>query len=118
MSDPPSPGTADRRAAIRHHPNRRSTDCEVEAAEKEERWPATVWDISQSGVGLLVERPFDPGTLLEVELEGSRQHPGQVLSMRVIRVHRHEKGWLLGCALETALLPEELGRLVARNRGK
>jgi hypothetical protein len=112
MLDSSAPKTSERRAAVRHLGNPRNRDCEVEAAEKEERWQARVRDISQSGMALIVARPIDPGTLLEVELEPTVGRQGIVLSMRVVHIRRHEKRWLLGCELEIALGPEDLARLV------
>jgi hypothetical protein len=106
-------GEADRRVALRYLSKPPNQDCEVETTEQEERWPATIRDISQTGLGLLVGRPFDPGTLLEVELERTRRRRrAMVLRMRVVHVRRQDQGWLLGCSLETELSAADLAALV------
>jgi hypothetical protein len=37
------------------------------AAGGQERLPAVVYDISRSGISLLVERAFDPGTRVQID---------------------------------------------------
>jgi hypothetical protein len=106
-------GEAERRVAVRYPSTAPNRDCEVETAEQEERWPAVIRDISQTGMGLFVGRPFDPGTLLEVELEKTRRRRRRmVLAMRVVHLRRQDGGWLLGCVLETELTEAQLAGLV------
>jgi hypothetical protein len=62
-------------------------------------------------MGLVLPRPFDPGTLLEVELQGKGRRT-LVPTMRVVHVRKHENGWLFGCALETELGPADLAALL------
>lgn len=67
-----------------------------------------VRDVSTTGFGLLIGRPFPAGTILEVDLEES---PGAVrtVTMRVVRTTLVGAGqWLLGCVVEGRLEKAEL----------
>lgn len=102
----------ERRAAVRHLPHPPTSGCAVESPEKEERWPARIRDISATGFGLLIARPFAVGTLLEVEIE-RRDAAGRTLTMRVVRIGPAGAGkWLLGCVLEQRLEKGELKALL------
>jgi hypothetical protein len=82
-------------------------------------WPATVAgafgtlarvkDVSTAGIGLVLDRRFEPGTLLAVQVEAAcGGGPGNLLA-RVRRVMPQEGGqWLLGCAFVSPLGAEEL----------
>jgi hypothetical protein len=84
----------------------------VEVSDQEERWSAIVRDVSVSGIGLVVGKLCDPGTLLEVEIEGVIRVPS--LSMRVVRMRKEAgNGWLLGCLLAEQLSADELEALLA-----
>ena len=102
----------ERRAAVRHLRRATAPRCAVEAPEKEERWPARIRDVSATGFGLLIGRPFAIGVVLEVELEGDLG-PDKYLAMRVVRVApAGADQWLLGCVLEQRLEKGELRALL------
>ena len=104
---------ADRRAAVRYLSQATDWTAEVEVCEKEERWSAAVRDISATGMGLVVDRLCEPGTLLEVELEGPTRVPIPPLTMKVVHCHKQgPKGWFLGCILDKALSANEVAALV------
>jgi hypothetical protein len=66
-------------------------------------------DLSLTGIGFLLHRRFDPGTLLTIELERGKKDSWGRLPARV--VHSTPRGygnWMLGCALIAALSEEEL----------
>jgi hypothetical protein len=72
-------------------------------------WPAQVRDISAFGIGLLVPRRFEPGTLLSMTLENSAQNVARHVVARVIHATAQNGGrWRLGCALACELSDEEL----------
>lgn len=102
------PSARDRRASVRHVPRRPAPACDVEVPEKEERWSAVVLDVSATGFGLLIDRPFPAGTILEVDLEESTGAV-RTVTMRVVRVTPHGVGhWVLGCTVEGRLEKAEL----------
>jgi hypothetical protein len=102
----------ERRCAVRHLCHATEWTVAVEVSDQEERWSAIVRDVSVSGMGLAVGKLCDPGTLLEVEIEGVIRVPS--LSLRVVRM-RQQAGtsWLLGCLLAEQLSADELEALLA-----
>jgi hypothetical protein len=98
----------DRRAAVRFPCDLGST-CRPFALVAEAHWPGRVVNLSCGGVGLLLPRRFEAGTLLNVELQlanGARSGP---LLARVIHVRYEQDGtWLVGSAWIHPLTPEEL----------
>jgi PilZ domain len=66
-------------------------------------------DLSATGVGFILHRRFDPGTLLTIELERPKRDSWGVLPARVMHVTPQADGnWKLGCALVNAMSQEEL----------
>jgi hypothetical protein len=71
--------------------------------------PAQVLNISPTGVGLLVDREVENGTLLSVELASAAGRAGKTMLSCVVHVGRHgEGGWALGCNFITELSEAEL----------
>ena|SRR5216683_5293598 len=69
---------------------------------------APVWEISATGISLLLNRPCDRGELLDVQF----RH----LSVRdrvamVVHATAKEASWLIGCALDLPLSANELQAL-------
>ena len=82
--------------------------------ESEAAWLATVLDVSPCGIGLIMKRRFEPGTLLIVELSAAPNQVTRRLAVRVVHASRDTKGrWVIGCAFASALSPEELQRFLA-----
>jgi PilZ domain len=79
----------------------------------EVRWSATIRDISQGGVRLMVGRRFEKGTGLAVELAGDFERDSTIVFAKVVHLRRHESGaWLLGCKFLSALSEDEVQRLL------
>jgi hypothetical protein len=104
---------AERRAWIRY-PRRLSTLWQLFGARQEETWTASLCDISQTGVGLVINRAFPPGTVLTVRLQtGSRKFSKTMLA-RVKRCTGRENGeWLVGCTFIVKLKEAELKELIS-----
>src|SRR6516225_2385721 len=47
-------------------------------------WPATVRDVSEGGVGLVLKRRFERGAGLAIELPGSDDRPAETLLAKVV----------------------------------
>ena len=66
-------------------------------------------DLSASGVGFILHRRFDPGTLLTIELERPQLDSWCLLPARVMHVTPQADGnWKHGCALVNTMSQEEL----------
>ncbi|MGE3805599.1 MAG: serine/threonine protein kinase [Gemmataceae bacterium] len=107
----PGNGTAtarERRTSFRHR-------CQVDAnctpvnVDIGVDWPASILDISRGGIGLLLERRFEMGTLLDVELFTTTPHESRTLVVRVVNLRRQKEGhWIVGCAFARELTDQEL----------
>jgi serine/threonine protein kinase len=77
-----------------------------------ERWPLVIRDVSTQGIGVLLARRFEPGTVLTIEF-GSGGKSAARIPARVVRVQPERAGhWIHGCALEHPLTNEQLRALV------
>jgi hypothetical protein len=104
---------ADRRASVRYpcDPDSFSTDnsCRPITAPKKEAWSASVRDLSTDGIGLVVSRRFELGTLLTVDLEDADHTAHSNLLVRVVRIFQQDKdAWLLGCSFIHKLSESDL----------
>ena len=71
-------------------------------------------DLSRAGAALLCPRPYDKGTLLEIEL----RNPGPSIACRRLLLVVHQRAssdgqWLVGGPFYTELNPDELEALCA-----
>jgi hypothetical protein len=101
----------ERRAAVRY-------TCKLASAchpvpEGDVFCSARVLDISSTGIGLLVDRPVEPETVLAVELQSDDPTLSYVLLVEVRHARaRKEREWLLGCAFARELSEYELKALL------
>jgi serine/threonine protein kinase len=94
----------ERRRSVRR-PCRQPTACTIDTdvfpggTAGNETWPATVSDLSAQGIGLILARRFEPGTVFTVELEGGLRKQPRALTAQVVRVLPDAFGhWFHGCA--------------------
>src|SRR5205823_7885001 len=81
------------------------------------KWPATLENISQSGVCLNLRRRFEPGTGLTLELPGAATQDAYVVLAKVVHVRRQENGyWFLGCKFISELSEDEMQRLLSHQQ--
>lgn len=78
-------------------------------------WQASARDLSRGGVRCVLERRFEVGTILKLELTAAEEeHPSKVLLVRVVRVCDYPKGrWEIGCQLHRDLDEWELRELMS-----
>src|SRR5262245_35000637 len=105
----------ERRVWVRH---RSSVRAILQSVDKggEPGQPAEVTSISRGGLHLLVDRPFEPGDLLSVELPTvlPDRLRSTVLAC-VIHVTPHDKNrWGVGCSFSVALDDDDLAAFGAR----
>ena len=103
--------TVERRAWVRY-------SCDLEAScvpaddDPEILWPARVVNVSCGGVGLLLSRRFEPGTLLQVEVQIPRKGFFRPLIVQVLHVTGQEYGgWVAGCSFAQPLEEEDVKQL-------
>jgi hypothetical protein len=103
--------SAERRAAVRY-------SCKLESAlqpvpEGDVFCSAVVVDISPTGIGLLVDRPIEPETLLAVELQSGDSSLSYTLLVEVRHARAGKAGeWRLGCAFARELSEYEVKALL------
>jgi hypothetical protein len=101
----------ERRAAVRYA-CRLTSACQP-MPEGESLGPARVVDISSTGVGLLIDRPIEPETLLSVELQSDDPTLSYTLLVEVRHARARQPGeWLLGCVFARELSAFELKALL------
>lgn len=101
----------DRRSGPRYSPNP-DISCRVSATDDTESQPAQIDNISGTGMKMLVERAYEVGTFLLVQLTGKNCFQRTVM-VRVVRVAAAAGGrHALGCAFLTPLDGHELLALV------
>jgi serine/threonine protein kinase len=109
----PVPEGKERRATVRY-PAQLESSCRPLRGEKQSCWQATVRDVSARGVSLLINRRFEPGALLIVELPATNQSLIRLLLARVVRVQANApKRWTLGCKLCRELSNEDVQAMLA-----
>jgi hypothetical protein len=103
----------DQRTWVRF-PCRVRAACQVVADPPEAPWPAEVLDLSPSGIGLRVERPVEPGTLLNVDLHDAAGRLTTSMLACVVHVTDPdgEGGRALGCNFIRELSEQEIQALL------
>jgi hypothetical protein len=100
---------SERRTAIRHTCGVTSSCRPVSAGGVDINWPVEVVDVSRNGIGMRVERRFEPSSLLEIDLQSVVPHLDRTLLVTVRNVRNHPDGdWIIGCLFARPLDDEEL----------
>jgi hypothetical protein len=89
------------------------TSCESVNPAQQEPSSAKILNVSPAGLGLLVTRQFEQGSLVSVELPSSNGSPATSMLARVIHAKPQPTGdWVLGCAFTRQLTDQELQKLL------
>jgi serine/threonine-protein kinase len=108
-STEPSAATSRERRAYVRFQCQLDSSCRSLGAGTNLHWDARVLDISKGGVALVLNRRFEPGTLLEVDLHTTTPGALHNAMVRVMNVRRQGDGsWVLGCAFSHELDEQEL----------
>jgi hypothetical protein len=102
------PPTRERRSKPRYTAHCERGQCRVLSMKIEGPWNMLVQNVSETGIGLVSERPFKAGMTLTIELPGQLQ---ELTSLRVVHSSKHGKSWLIGCTFARRLSPQELRAL-------
>lgn len=106
--------TEERRLWVRYPTNLVTIVHTAAGDEPSERVSAVVRDISLGGVNLVVDRPFETGQLISVELPLEGEETQTVLACVVRANPQHGQQWALGCVFSRELASEDLEGLGAR----
>lgn len=115
LNHPPSPDPSrpvERRAWVRY-PCAGDTSCLPIVAAPDSQWPGQVVDLSAGGVGVLLPRRFETGTVLSIEVQEKEGEGTRHLIGRVVRVTRGpDNRWLLGCTFVRPLTEDDVQALL------
>lgn len=77
------------------------------------QWAARILDISGGGIRLLVERRFEIGTILNIEIQAETADAPSSLMVRVMHLSAESAGrWSLGCRFGRELSDKEIQALL------
>jgi hypothetical protein len=83
------------------------------------KWAATIHDISVCGIGMILQRRYEPGTGLTIELPDSESDTTYTVLARVVHVKKQRDGrWHLGCNFVSELSEEEVETLIQVARAR
>jgi hypothetical protein len=113
------PEASERRAWVRF-PCDVGSSCCASAGDDRTRWTARMQDISRGGARVIVDRRFEPGTILNIQVEGGgREELPPVLLVRVVHVKAESGGfWALGCRFARELTEKDLHVLLGKNHSE
>jgi len=98
----------DRRVWVRHPADLKATCQSAEDADAD-RLSARVRNLSVGGISLVVNRPFEPGEMVSIELPDSGEGSTSTVLACVVHVNRQgEEEWALGCTFSRELSDEDL----------
>jgi hypothetical protein len=110
---PRTAGAEDRRAFVRY-PCALDVSCQAARSSDDLWWNARVCDISLGGLGMALGRPFERGTVLEVEFQGAGGQ-WRRQQARVAHVERRDDGgWQVGCEFVERIGDDLLADLLLR----
>jgi hypothetical protein len=114
---PGAAGTEEDRRHWDRYPAEAATTVRPANSSDATRYPAKVRNISQGGINLLVDKEFDPGQLLSIDLPtADRQSHFSVLLCVVHVTQIGDKEWTLGGTFARELSEEDLEAFGARKK--
>jgi hypothetical protein len=103
----------ERRCGVRH-PCELESLCSPVGGIGQLSWKAAVTNISGNGIGLILHRRFERGTVLDLRWQRAIRDAIGTTTARVVRTQAQESGqWLLGCQLARRLDDKDLGIVLA-----
>jgi hypothetical protein len=114
----PLPACALERRKSPRYPCCTEVVCYPVGAPRSAAWTVSVQNISDTGIGFLLDQPLARGTLLVLELPPTESDPSYVVCARVVHAGPHLEGrFLIGCALQSELRPEVLQAMALTGGG-
>lgn len=106
--DPPFSSPAERRAWVRYPCNLRTLYQPGGNRLDQHWWFAKVRDISTHGIGMILERSFDPGTRLTIALYSSDQDISRTVEAIVVHMQPQDGRYVVGCTFDAPIEENEL----------
>jgi hypothetical protein len=104
-----APGAVDERRAFPRYPVDWDVVCKALAGGRADAWQARLRDVSAGGLGVVMERRFERGTTLTVQVQNAGSDAPRTLIARVMHATRLPEGeWLLGLSLLRQLSEDQL----------
>ncbi len=104
----PKAAGVDRRVWVRYSCDLEST-CHSSMGADELSWSARVRDISRGGLNLQLNRSFEPGSVLSIDVPLGPDSIPRTLMVKVVHAQNHSPGnWSLGCSFEKNLEENDL----------
>src|SRR5947209_4745123 len=96
------------------YPSEGATSCQPIAppGADDMKWSAIIRDVSVGGIGLLINRRFERGVGLAIELPEASADSYYTAFARVIHIRPQNGGWFHGCAFVGQLSEEGLAAVV------
>ena len=108
----PDPAARGDTRSTSRHPCEVQTTCQPPSAWSKDPWPAVIRNIGTAGLSLTLNRRFERGSGLAIELPGDDGSTSTVLA-RVIHVSPYpDGGWLLGVSFISELSEDEVGQVL------
>jgi c-di-GMP-binding flagellar brake protein YcgR len=86
-----------------------------QSVDARENLQATIRNVSRGGMALLVDRCFEPGSLLTVELPANQPSLGLAVLACVVHATEESSGrWVVGCTFAREIGDEDLQALAAK----
>jgi hypothetical protein len=82
------------------------------ADDSETAWLGTVRDVSPGGIAVILNRRFERGTILIVEVSEKPKGVSESRAVRVCHATPENERWIIGCAFAWPLSQEELRRFL------
>jgi hypothetical protein len=111
-TSPPAPQGPERRKHVRYTPNP-ATSIYLTLADQEKLFPERLADVSAGGLGLVLDRKLEAGTVATVDLYNvTREFPLQI-QLRIAYAHEQPDGTVVhGCAFQRDLQSVEVWGLL------
>jgi hypothetical protein len=91
----------ERRATVRFPCDIKAT-CRTGEDQTGVEWPATVRNVSPTGIAVVLGQPFSVGSLLTIRLLRPDGQTRCAVQANVMHVHNDPAGWVHGCLLREA----------------
>lgn len=91
-----------------------TVSCYAVLPGEDERWPATISDVSHGGLSLVACRPFKNGEIIAIELIKPIDGLRDKLFGRVQHVTGADGVWIAGCRFVNRLSEQELEQLSSK----
>jgi hypothetical protein len=107
----------ERRAQVRYAHGRKAS-CRLLGRDDEEFWPATIEDVSRTGVAVAADVECRRGAVLVVKTEGLAGRFARPILVRVANVRGRAGRWVIGCTFVTPLAEEDIEALLLAVSGR